>query len=191
MENTPSYIQSIKNAVGDAAAYSFIQVRRDGETVVFYPAGKMKEETVSKLTKSFSTSLTVNKQSVTVDCNVYLIRPDSIFYYARVSFLMILIITIITVIMIIYLNMAEESGSDVISLEEETDETEDASEEIIEETETQPAEEPETAETEIIAEVEDIKEFFVLAVEQFRAQSRAAPDHLPEFRLAPDLLKEN
>lgn len=132
-ENNASYAQSIKKAVGDSAAYSFIQVKREGETVVFYPAGKLKEETVSKLTKSFSTSLTVNKQSVTVDCNLYLIRPDSIFYYARVSFLMILIITIITVIMIIYLNLVEETSSDVISLEETSEE--ETEEEILDDPE--------------------------------------------------------
>ena len=123
-ENTTAFSQAIKNAVGDAEAYSFIQVRRDGETVVFYPAGKLKEETVSRLTRTFSTSLTVNKQAVTVDCNIYLIRPDSIFYYARVSFLMILIITIITVIMIIYLNMVEANTTDVISFEEEVENSE-------------------------------------------------------------------
>ena len=132
-ENNASYAQSIKKAVGDSGAYSFIQVKREGETVVFYPAGKLKEETVSKLTKSFSTSLTVNKQSVTVDCNLYLIRPDSIFYYARVSFLMILIITIITVIMIIYLNLVEETSSDVISLEETSEE--ETEEEILDDPE--------------------------------------------------------
>ena len=133
-ENTTAFSQAIKNAVGDAEAYSFIQVRRDGETVVFYPAGKLKEETVSRLTRSFSTSLTVNKQAVTVDCNIYLIRPDSIFYYARVSFLMILIITIITVIMIIYLNMVEANTTDVISFEEEEENSE--TENSLDETET-------------------------------------------------------
>ena len=156
-ENNTSYAQSIKKAVGDSAAYSFIQVKREGETVVFYPAGKLKEETVSKLTKSFSTSLTVNKQSVTVDCNLYLIRPDSIFYYARVSFLMILIITIITVIMIIYLNLVEETSSDVISLEETSEEeTEeeilDDSEETVNISETEKVEEREK-ETEAAAPV--------------------------------------
>ena len=156
-ENNTSYAQSIKKAVGDSAAYSFIQVKREGETVVFYPAGKLKEETVSKLTKSFSTSLTVNKQSVTVDCNLYLIRPDSIFYYARVSFLMILIITIITVIMIIYLNLVEETSSDVISLEENSEEeTEeeilDDSEETVNISETEKVEEREK-ETEAAAPV--------------------------------------
>jgi hypothetical protein len=133
-ENTAAYAKGIKAAVGDAANYSFIQVRRNNETVVLYPTGKSKEETVSKLTKSFNSSLTVNKQNVSVECNIYLIRPDSIFYFARISFLMILIITIITVIMIIYLNISETS-SDVISLEEETDEAK-ISEEVYDENET-------------------------------------------------------
>ena len=109
--------QEIKKSIGDPLNYSFIQVRCNNETIIFYPNNKVKEETVSKLTKSFTTKLSVNDKSFTVDCNIYLIRPDSIFYFARISFLMILIITIITIIMIIYLNLSETS-SDVISLEE-------------------------------------------------------------------------
>ena len=149
--NNSAYIQSIKNAIGNTGSYSFIQIRRDGETVIFYPAGKMKEETISNLTRSFSETLTVNKQAITVDCNVYLIKPDSIFYYARVSFLMILIITIITIIMIIYLNMAEESASNVISLEEDKDEEDAKASETIKE-ESLENEQAENAEAE--AEVE-------------------------------------
>ena len=124
-ENTAAYSQGIKKAVGDAGDYSYIQVRRNNETVVLYPTGKSKEETVSKLTKTFTSTLNVNHQNVSVDCNIYLIRPDSIFYFARISFLMILIITIITIIMIIYLSISE-SSSDVISLTEENDNSEDA-----------------------------------------------------------------
>ena len=146
-ENNASYSQGIKNAVGEAADYSFIQVRRDNETVVLYPTGKSREETVSKLTKSFTSSLTVNKKSVSVDCNIYLIRPDSIFYYARISFLMILIITIITIIMIIYLNLTETS-SDVISLEEgeEAESLEDEATEADESVETEDDEKNEAEE---------------------------------------------
>ncbi len=126
-ENSAGYIQGIKNAVGDAADYSYIQVRRSGQTVVLYPTGKSMEETVSKLSKSYNSKLTVNEQAISVECNLYLIRPDSIFYFARISFLMILIITIITIIMIIYLNLSE-SSSDVISLEENEEETEEKDE---------------------------------------------------------------
>lgn len=128
-QNTSAYVKGIKDSVGDAGSYSYIHVRRNNETVVLYPTGKSKEETVSKLTKSFSSNLTVNKQAVSVECNIYLLRPDSIFYFARISFLMILIITIITIIMIIYLNISD-SSSDVISIEEDTDEAESESDEI-------------------------------------------------------------
>ena len=117
-QNNSLYSKGIKDAVGDTGAYAFIQVRRYGETVVYYPSGKLKEETVSKLTKSFTKEIIVNTEPILIECNIYLIRPDSIFYYARVSFLMILIITIITIIMIIYLNLSEQT-SDVISLTEE------------------------------------------------------------------------
>lgn len=151
-ENTPAYAQGIKNAVGDAAAYSFIQVRRNNETVVLYPTGKSKEETISRLVKTFTSSVNVNKQTVNVDCNIYLIRPDSIFYFARISFLMILIITIITIIMIIYLNISE-AQSDVISLEEEEENSEETAiddDEIFEEDE----EVSETEETKEVTEPE-------------------------------------
>lgn len=128
-QNNSLYSKGIKDAVGDTVAYAFIQVRRYGETVVYYPSGKLKEETVSKLTKSFTKEIIVNTEPILIDCNIYLIRPDSIFYYARVSFLMILIITIITIIMIIYLNLSEQT-SDVISLTEEAIEENDDDENL-------------------------------------------------------------
>lgn len=128
-QNNSLYSKGIKDAVGDTGAYAFIQVRRYGETVVYYPSGKLKEETVSKLTKSFTKEIIVNTEPILIDCNIYLIRPDSIFYYARVSFLMILIITIITIIMIIYLNLSEQT-SDVISLTEEAIEENDDDENL-------------------------------------------------------------
>ena len=117
-QNNSLYSKGIKDAVGDTGAYAFIQVRRYGETVVYYPSGKLKEETVSKLTKSFTKEIIVNTEPILIECNIYLIRPDSIFYYARVSFLMILIITINTNIIIIYINLTQQN-SDVIYLTEE------------------------------------------------------------------------
>lgn len=175
-QNNAVYSKGIKDAIGDAGAYAFVQVRRYGETVVYYPSGKMKEETVSKLTKSFTKEIIVNTEPILIDCNIYLIRPDSIFYYARVSFLMILIITIITIIMIIYLNLSEQT-SDVISLtEEEAEENSDVfaetdsdealaleennSEEIIDETSSEtPAENEVENESEREVKVEDTGDF--------------------------------
>lgn len=126
-ENNASYAKLIKDSIGDAGAYAYIQVKRSGETVVLYPAGKSKEETISKLTKSYERKITVKEQPVEIIANIYLIKPDSIFYFARISFLLILIITLITIIMIIYLNLSESSG-ETISLEEESENIEDSDE---------------------------------------------------------------
>ena len=164
-ENNANYAKLIKDSIGDTGAYAYVQVRRSGETVVLYPAGKSKEETVSKLTKSFERKITVKDQPVEISANVYLIRPDSIFYFARISFLLILIITLITIIMIIYLNISETS-SDVISIEEDENEDDDdiqasvetdadvSEDEVIaeSETETEAAIEPEAEVTEESAE---------------------------------------
>ena len=186
--NNSTYVQGIKNAVGDAGYYSFIQVRRNGETIVLYPSGKMKEETVSRLTKNYNSTLTVNKQNVTVDCNLYLIRPDSIFYYARISFLMILIITIITIIMIIYLNLSEAS-SDVISLEEEDDEAaldeeEESEEEVITEestsTETEAAEE-----SEAVSEETEVPEVAEKPEEENESHAQVTPEEVKAILSEP------
>lgn len=116
-ENDALYAQAIKKAIADPSDYSYIQVVRNNETVVLYPSGKSREECTSRLTKSFDKDFSDADHKITLYCNAYLIRPDSIFYYARISFLLILIITLITVIMIIYLNLTETS-SDVISITE-------------------------------------------------------------------------
>ena len=171
-ENTAAYSQGIKKAIGEAADYSFIQVRRNNETVVLYPTGKSREETVSKLTKSYTSSLTVNKQNITVDCNLYLIRPDSIFYFARISFLMILIITIITIIMIIYLNLSSAS-SDVVSIEEEEEEVIAESEEKEDTSEVQ-------ADKEIIEESESTES------EETADTNKEIPDYFEENKIAED-----
>ena len=181
-ENTAAYSQGIKKAIGEAADYSFIQVRRNNESVVLYPTGKSREETVSKLTKSYTSSLTVNKQNITVDCNIYLIRPDSIFYFARISFLMILIITIITIIMIIYLNLSSAS-SDVVSIEEEE-------EEVIEESDSYSDSETESEEKEDTSEVqadeEIIEESESTESEETADTNKEIPDYFEENKIAEE-----
>lgn len=188
-QNNSLYSKGIKDAVGDVGAYSFIQVRRYGETVVYYPSGKMKEETVSKLTKTFSKEIIVNTEPILIDCNIYLIRPDSIFYYARVSFLMILIITIITIIMIIYLNLSEQT-SDVISLTEEEVEDENDEEKNIEtdSDEDLDAEENETEkinnDADVAAETESEREVKVEDTGDFGSLKEKAEETEEDHKLA-------
>lgn len=180
-ENTAAYSQGIKKAIGEAADYSFIQVRRNNEIVVLYPTGKSREETVSKLTKSYTSSLTVNKQNITVDCNLYLIRPDSIFYFARISFLMILIITIITIIMIIYLNLSSASSEVIAESESESDsysDSETESEEIDDTSEVQ-------ADEKIIEESESTESESTES-EETADTNKEIPDYFEENKIAEE-----
>ena len=214
-ENTGTYSQAIKKAVGDAANYSFIQIRRGNETVVLFPTGKSKEETVSKLTKNFNQNITVNKQNISIDCNLYLIRPDSIFYYARISFLMILIITIITIIMIIYLNLSETDSSENSSednfgkeydneelpFDEQTEEAasvnsqeiENYYPDIEEETEAENESENEAEIEEHHAEVtpEEVKAILAEPLTDEQAQAAAEPAKLPSEEINPVPLSES
>jgi|GEM_PF-1671886 biopolymer transport protein ExbB/TolQ len=181
-ENTAAYSQGIKKAIGEAADYSFIQVRRNNETVVLYPTGKSREETVSKLTKSYTSSLTVNKQNISVDCNLYLICPDSIFYFARISFLMILIITIITIIMIIYLNLSSAS-SDVVSIEEDEVIAESESDSYSD-SETESEEKEDTSEVQ--ADEEIIEESESTESEETADTNKEIPDYFEENKIAEE-----
>ena len=123
-DNNSEYADAIKQAIGNPASFAFIELQRNGQTVLLYPAGKTKQETTSKMVRPFENTFSVDSKNINFVCNYYLIHPNSIFYYARVSFLMILIITLITVIMIIYLNLTEGGTSLVTSEEEEIEESE-------------------------------------------------------------------
>ena len=192
--NNAAYSKGIKDSIGDTGAYSYIQVRRNNETVVLYPTGKSREETVSKLTKAFTTSITINKQSVTIDCNLYLIRPDSIFYYARVSFLMILIITIITIIMIIYLNVSENT-SDVISIEEDSEELDETEADKETDEDVLISEEKENNEASSDTEEEgprDIPDYFdETGISEESADSNAVAEEAPEAQDTEEPSSEN
>ena len=80
------------------------------------------------MVRPFENTFSVDSKNISFVCNYYLIHPDSIFYYARVSFLMILIITLITIIMIIYLNLTEGNTTHIISSEDDDIEETEAEE---------------------------------------------------------------
>lgn len=196
-ENNASYAKLIKDSIGDSGAYAYIQVKRSGETVVLYPAGKSKEETLSRLTKPYERKITVKDQPVEIIANLYLIRPDSIFYFARISFLLILIITLITIIMIIYLNLSE-SSRDEISLEEETENIEDnddlqietESEELSVSENQAESEEEASGETEAVTETEVAAEEVTEAVEEASEVTEEASPAEEKTEITPEVTPE-
>lgn len=75
----------------------------------------------SRFVKPFSTKLETPNGIVNISANIYLLKPSSIGYYARLSFLIVLIITLITVILIIFINFSESKSTYVN--DDDSDET--------------------------------------------------------------------
>lgn len=100
-------LENIKNIIGDFNDFSFIQINLDNSEILKYPKDASAELTVSNLTKTFNTSLQTQNGQINILCNIYILRPSSIYYYAKISFFIILIVTIITIILIFYLNSLE------------------------------------------------------------------------------------
>ena len=111
---------SIKKMIGDGADFSYIEIKEDNNSILLYPTGTKKKETESKLTKPFQSSIKINDTYYQITANIYLIKPSSVYYYARTSFLIVLIITVITIIMIVYIGMTE-SKSEIEYEEEKND----------------------------------------------------------------------
>lgn len=145
-ENT-NLSKNISNSIHNMNDFAFIQVKKDNNTIYSYPNNYTREQTQSKLTKSFDGNFSNSNGKFTIACEIYLLNPVSVSYYARLSFLMILIITLVTVIMIIYLNVNDSKKSVIES--EETEKTDDIVEEkqddnSIKQDDDIPAEETET-----------------------------------------------
>lgn len=186
-ENTAQYAEAVKKAVGNPQALAFLELKRGKQTVLLYPAGKTRQETLSKMTRSFEDAISVNDTMVVLDCNYYLIQPDSIFYYARVSFLMILIITLITVIMIIYISMTENKTTveehfdddDELSLEEVAADEEEVSDNSEIETESEESVDENSDNQDVVSEEPDTEETVEANTE---TEETSAPEATVETR---------
>lgn len=113
--------------------FAYIKITYNDSELLRYPANAS-ESSTSNLTKKFKSSISTDNGNFYIDCDMYLLRPYSIFYFAKISFLIILIITIVTVILIVYLNMSSEvstSNSEVIEFDSEPElDTIQSSEEV-------------------------------------------------------------
>ena len=105
---TQNSAENIKNMFGNFNNFAFVQLYINNIEVLKYPKDANAELTVSNLTKSYNATFSTQNSQIKIICNIYLLRPTSIYYYAKISFLIILIVTIITVILIFYVNSKEK-----------------------------------------------------------------------------------
>lgn len=114
-------LSNIKSVLKDFNDFSFIQIKLNDSEILKYPKDVSAELTVSNLTKTFSSNFNTQNGQFEILCNLYLLRPSSIYYYAKISFIIILIVTLITIILIFYINSQEKHFSAKVSSEADSE----------------------------------------------------------------------
>ena len=120
-EISENSLSNIKSVLKDFNDFSFIQINLNNSEILKYPKDASADLTVSNLTKTFSSNFNTQNGQFEILCNMYLLRPSSIYYYAKISFIIILIVTIITIILIFYINSQEKQFSAKISSEADSE----------------------------------------------------------------------
>ena len=120
-EISENSLSNLKSVLKDFNDFSFIQINLNNNEILKYPKDASADLTVSNLTKTFSSNFNTQNGQFEILCNMYLLRPSSIYYYAKISFIIILIVTIITIILIFYINSQEKQFSAKISSEADSE----------------------------------------------------------------------
>ena len=120
-EISENSLSNLKSVLKDFNDFSFIQINLNNSEILKYPKDASADLTVSNLTKSFSSNFNTQNGQFEILCNMYLLRPSSIYYYAKISFIIILIVTIITIILIFYINSQEKQFSAKVSSEADSE----------------------------------------------------------------------
>ena len=120
-EISENSLSNLKSVLKDFNDFSFIQINLNNSEILKYPKDASADLTVSNLTKTFSSNFNTQNGQFEILCNMYLLRPSSIYYYAKISFIIILIVTIITIILIFYINSQEKQFSAKVSSETDSE----------------------------------------------------------------------
>lgn len=122
------FYQNISASAGSLQDYSFYEIQKNGKIIYSYPGNIQQKDTSSKLTKNFSTIIEIEDIKYMITCNIYLLKPYSIFYYSKITFLMILGITLLTFLLILFTKekpkVSNEQFVTNLDLDEEISETE-------------------------------------------------------------------
>ena len=120
-EISENSLSNLKSVLKDFNDFSFIQINLNNSEILKYPKDASADLTVSNLTTTFSSNFNTQNGQFEILCNMYLLRPSSIYYYAKISFIIILIVTIITIILIFYINSQEKQFSAKVSSEADSE----------------------------------------------------------------------
>ena len=155
--SSPNMNEKINHAIGSYDKYSFISIKVNGNTVFLYPGDTDQPSENSKFSKLYFQSYKIGDLNLYIQANVYTLSPATISYYAKISFIIVLIFTLLTIVLIFVISNEEKDSvdSDInisenneINEDEITEEESEKKEYDIEESEIENNPEEEKIETE-------------------------------------------
>lgn len=155
--SSPNMNEKINHAIGSYDKYSFISIKINGNTIFLYPGDTEQPSENTKFSKLYFQSYKVGDLNLYIQANVYTLSPATISYYAKISFIIVLIFTLLTIVLIFVISNNESDSEDLDeessdnSEVEETETSYEVSEKVEEATEETAKEEFETFPSDEIA----------------------------------------
>lgn len=99
------YLTELEKLIGNTTDFSYLEIKENGNTIYIFPDADAKSDLSSKLIKNYYDYFKINENMIYFTGDLYILRPASIYYYSKISFLIILIVTLVTLIFVIYFNI--------------------------------------------------------------------------------------
>ncbi|MCR5286113.1 MAG: hypothetical protein K6D95_11010 [Treponema sp.] len=164
-------------------------MQQNGEVFYQYPSSEY-DSSSSNLIKNWNTSFTIGEDKYFINADMYLLRPSSIRFYARNSFLIVFLITVITIILIITITLSEKNDSYIESEDEDIPDYDSFNSESSNITSNQPEIITDTKAEEEVIEEEKL-DFNQIDKQNDEEKEAAAQIKLPSEEIKPQELEIN
>lgn len=128
--NTKSLLDKLNKSIGSLNDFSYLNISINDVEIIKYPSKANQNDTASKLTKSYDKVIQTEVGNFHIVCNIFLLKPSSVYYYGKVAFIIVLLITLLTIVIIIYENISDgkENSNPTVEIENsENDEIDNVS----------------------------------------------------------------
>lgn len=109
--DSPEFRSMFEQALGSYDNYDSLVLSKNNEPIFSYPdTDTTVTESNGKLNKIYRVSIPSGNDTYNISAVMYLLRPTSVFYYARFSFVLVFIATLLTIVFLAYLYLFKNAS---------------------------------------------------------------------------------
>lgn len=107
--------EEIKPAALSRENYSALFIAENGNPLIAFPNESAKNAENTRFVTVYRVTVNRGKAAYDITAAIYTLRPSVVFYYARFSFIIIMVATLLTIVLIIYISCTEKKSADTES----------------------------------------------------------------------------